>query len=226
MNRQPSKVESPLICLITDRRSLQVHAGQPEEDLLDGLVEQARIAASSGCQLIQIREKDLAAGALLSLTRRVIEAARGYGARVLVNDRLDVALAAGADGVHLPASSLPPAEARAIADRAGLPDFVIGVSTHSLEDALAAESGRADFIVTGPVFETPSKATYGPPMGLERLGEICSRIRIPVLALGGITPENFDRPLRAGAAGIAGIGIFSDPANLSVEVRRILDFND
>lgn len=198
-----------------------VHAGQPEEDLPDGLVEQARIAASSGCQLIQIREKDLAPGALLSLTRRVIDVARG--ARILVNDRLDVALAAGADGVHLPVSSLPPAEARAIADRAGLPDFVIGVSTHSLEEALAAESGHADFIVTGPVFETPSKAAYGPPMGLERLGEICSRIRIPVLALGGITIDNFDRPLRAGAAGIAGIGIFSDPAELSGRIRRILD---
>lgn len=141
---------------------------------------------------------------------------------MLVNDRLDVALAAGADGVHLRVSSLPAAHVRAAAINSGVEDFLIGVSTHSIVEAKAAEAGGADFIVCGPVYETASKRAYGAPLGLARLAEICQMVRLPVLALGGINAMNFHEPLQRGAAGIAAIGLFTDIANLKSQIELIL----
>ncbi|QQS49237.1 MAG: thiamine phosphate synthase [Acidobacteriota bacterium] len=215
---RPERVPG-FICLISNRRALTRRPS--EAGLIDRQIEAMGLAARAGCDLIQIREKDLAAGELLDMTRRAIEASRPHGTRLLVNDRLDVALAAGADGVHLPVSSLPPAEVREITDRLGLPEFLIGVSTHSIEEALDAEAQGADFIVSGPVFETASKKACGPPMGLERFSDICSRLEIPVLGLGGITIGNFRRVIEAGAAGIAGIGIFSDLETIELNIRAL-----
>lgn len=172
--------------------------------------------------MIQVREKDLPARALVHFTRQAIAAARSHGAKVLVNDRLDVALAAGADGVHLRVSSLPAAEVRAAALNRGLKDFLIGVSTHSIVAAKAAEAGGANFIVCGPVYETPSKQAYGAPLGLARLAEICQAVRLPVLALGGISARNFHEPLQRGAAGIAAIGLFTEISNLKSQIEIIL----
>lgn len=180
-------------------------------------------AARFGCQLIQIREKDLSAKALGEFTREAIDRARPSGARVLVNDRFDVAMAAGADGVHLRASSIPAHEVRAAAAKKGLNDFLIGVSTHSKAEARLAEDGGADFIVCGPVYDTASKRAFGAPLGLELFAEICGSVKIPTLAIGGINLSNYIEPLRRGAAGIAAIGLFTDTDNLEEIIRSILN---
>ena len=174
----------------------------------------------TGVDMVQIREKELASRALVALVEEALKAAREPGrggASVVVNDRLDVALAAGAEGVHLGAHSMPIQIVRRVAPR----PFVIGVSCHSLGEALAAQSGGADYLVLGPVFETPSKLGYGPPLGLEKLRDVTSRISIPVLALGGITVERVRPCLEAGAAGIAGIRIFQDCQSIQERVREL-----
>lgn len=208
-----------LLYLITNRRAFlrspeTTHAEAPRLQL-----EAIDKAARAGCQLVQIREKDMSAKALAAFTRAAIECARPHGARVLVNDRLDVAMAAGADGVHLRASSIPAPEVRAVVARKGLDDFLIGVSTHSVAEAKLAEDGGADFIVCGPVYDTPSKKAFGPPLGLERFAEICGAVKIPVLAIGGINLSNYREPLRRGAAGVAAIGLFTDVENLEQTIR-------
>ena len=157
----------------------------------------ARRAIAAGVDMIQIREKDLPARELFELVCRVRDLAAGTPTRVLVNDRLDIALAAGIDGVQLPANGLPPAAVRPQVK-------VLGVSTHKLDEAINAEAAGADFIVFGPIFDTPGKSA----VGVEALREITSRIKIPVLAIGGITPENTPQVVSAGAAGIAGIRLF------------------
>lgn len=157
----------------------------------------ARCAVRDSVDMIQVREKHLDARSLVGLVRSVVEIAAGTSTRVLVNDRLDVALAAGADGVHVPSDGLPLADVR---PRIGL----VGVSTHSVEEALEAEKGRADFIVFGPVFHTPGKT----PVGIHALREVAGRVDIPVLAIGGITAGNSADAMAAGAAGVAGIRMF------------------
>jgi thiamine-phosphate pyrophosphorylase len=169
---------------VTDRRQADV-------------VDSARRAIAGGVDMIQVREKDLPARDLLNLVCKVRDLAAGTKTRVLVNDQLDVALAADIDGVHLPANSLPAGRVRPYVN-------VLGVSTHTLQEALAAEAAHADFIVFGPVFDTPGKK----PVGLDPLREVASRLKIPVLAIGGITTANSELVLRAGAAGIAAIRLF------------------
>jgi thiamine-phosphate pyrophosphorylase len=164
-------------------------------------------AIAAGVDWVQIREKDLPARGLLTLTEAAVENARRAGhTRVVVNDRLDVALAASADGVHLGTRSMPADLVRKLAP----PEFAIGVSCHSLEDAQAAEAAGADYVLLGPIFPTPSKLRYGPPLGLAQLRAVTSRVSIPVFALGGITADHVALCRHNGAAGIAGIRIFQD----------------
>ena len=173
---------------------------------------------AAGVDWVQIREKDLPAQHLLALAEGAVkQACRDGGTRVIVNDRLDVALAAKAHGVHLGVRSMPPAVVRRLAPR----DFVIGVSCHSLAESLAAQAAGADYILLGPIFPTPSKLSYGPPLGLDALREVSSRMAIPVFALGGITVDCVAACLQNGAAGIAGIRVFQDCESMEALVRDL-----
>jgi thiamine-phosphate pyrophosphorylase len=206
------------LCYVTDRRTLASAGTHPAHH---GLLETVQRAAVAGIDWIQVREKDLDARTLTEFVRRAVAETRGHGTRILVNDRLDVALAAGAGGVHLGEASLPVetvAEWRRSAHRA---DFWIGASRHSVETACAAERAGADYVLFGPVFATPSKAAFGAPHGIERLREACVALRIPVLAIGGVTIENAVLCLAAGAAGIAAIRLFQESEDVAAIVAGL-----
>ena len=185
--------------LITDRRLLGEGAGA-----IDRVVALAGDASDAGVDLIQIRERDLSSRDLVELARRVRDRVAAHPTKVLVNDRFDVALAAGAHGVHLATHSIEAPRVRAVVgDR-----LLVGASTHSLDELQAAERGGADFAVCGPVFETPSKHAFGKPIGPSRVAELASHVQLPVLALGGITRANAADAARPSVAGIAAIGMF------------------
>ena len=206
----------PLLCYVTDRRSLP---GVAPETSLAALAQKIEQVASAGVDWVQIREKDLTARDLASLTREALRntAKSSSGpVRILVNDRLDVALAECAGGVHLGEKSLPVQEAKRLWRLNALQgppaiDFLFGVSCHSPEAARVAERSGADYIFFGPVFATPSKAAFGAPQGLERLAQTCRAVAIPVIAIGGISLENASSCLQAGAAGLAAIRLLQDP---------------
>lgn len=156
-------------------------------------------ALAGGVRCVQLREKDLPARALLELARAMRSLTDRFGARLLINDRVDIALAAGADGVHLGEEGMPAAVARELLGSGRL----IGVSCHGRDGAAAAVAQGADFITFGPVYPTPSKAAYGEPVGIGQLAATTQEIHIPVFALGGIKEANIPEALAAGAAGIA-----------------------
>jgi thiamine-phosphate pyrophosphorylase len=175
-------------------------------------------AVNAEVPLFQIREKSLPARVLYELTRRAAEISRGSKTRLLVNDRSDIARVARADGVHLTTRSLP---AQVVRDLYG-PEFLIGVSTHSLSEAEAARKAGADFVVFGPVFETESKRGFGEPQGLDKLLAVTRALAdFPVVAIGGITLDNVEECFAAGARGVAAIRMLSDAETMASTVDTI-----
>lgn len=205
------------LCYVTDRKALP---GTPDAQVRL-LLEKIESAARGGVDWIQIREKDLEARVLLELIGEAKRRVAGR-CRVVVNDRLDVAKAAGADGVHLGERSLRVADAKGfVAAHRSEDEFLVGVSTHSLEAVQEAEAGGADYAIFGPIFATPSKQAYGVPQGVEELEEASRRVRIPLLAIGGITAENAWECMSAGADGIAAIRLFQNAGELGALVKAL-----
>jgi thiamine-phosphate pyrophosphorylase len=197
------------LCLVTDRTQTR------GRDLVVVVVE----CLAAGLPAVQVREKDLGAADLAVLCRRLLEPARAVGAMLVVNDRVDVALAVGAGAVQRTHASLPVDDIRAIAGRR----LRIGASVHSLQDAVDAELEGADWVTYGPVYETPSKRPYGPPQGLARLADVARGLRIPVIAIGGITPERVKDVREAGARGVAVISSILAADSPADATRRFLD---
>jgi thiamine-phosphate pyrophosphorylase len=220
-----AKPARPILCYVTDRRSLPLSTSSDAHNLLFDSVERA---AHAGVDWIQLREKDFSGKEWEELVReamRRISHARAT-TRIFVNDRLDVALACGAGGVHLSENGIPVAEACRLSDdffssRGKKRNFLVGVSCHSLGAALGAARAGADYIYFSPIFFTPSKANYGPPQGLDRLTTICRAVPIPVIAIGGISAENAVSCFQAGAAGVAAIRLFQEAPELPETLRAL-----
>jgi thiamine-phosphate pyrophosphorylase len=182
-----------------------ITSGKSTPQTISDTLRFVRAVVEAEVVLLQIREKSLPARVLYELATRAAEITRGSKTRLLVNDRADIARAAGADGVHLTSQSLPAGVVR----RTFGSEFLIGVSTHSLDEARAARDGGADFVVFGPVFETESKRGFGAPQGLDKLRQVADELRgFPVLAIGGISLENAGACFDAGASGVAAISLF------------------
>jgi thiamine-phosphate pyrophosphorylase len=196
--------------LITDRRSLPLG-----RDLLATV----RGAMRGGVRAVQLREKDLSAAQLYPLALELRQLTREFHARLLINDRVDLALAVDADGVHLGGHSLPVAVVRQFLGE----QRIIGVSTHHPDEVKAAAVAGADFVTFGPVYSTPSKLAYGPPVGLEPLAAICAHAPLPVFALGGVSAARLPALRAAGCQQVAVIGAIlqaNDPEGAARELLR------
>jgi thiamine-phosphate pyrophosphorylase len=182
------------------------------------LEEVIAAALAGGARAFQLREKDLSARELCRLAENLLTRTRRAGALLLINDRVDVALGVGADGVHLTRRSLPPAAVRSILR----PGMRLGVSCHTREEALEAASGGADFILLGPIFPTSSKAAYGPPAGPVLIRQVRPAVACPILGVGGITAENAGEVLGAGADGVAVISAVMSARDVAAATRALL----
>ncbi|MCF8721964.1 thiamine phosphate synthase [Nitrospina gracilis] len=182
------KADQLRLLLITDLKDV------PRDRHLDTV----EAALKGGVRDLQLREKDLPLRDLFSLAVALRQLTSHYGARLYINDRVDVALMVQADGVHLPEAGLPAGEVKA-----RYPQLLVGVSTHSLESAVQAQEDGADYITFSPIYDTPSKRQYGAPQGVDALKEVAGRVNLPVLALGGINLERIPEVMRAGAHGAA-----------------------
>jgi thiamine-phosphate pyrophosphorylase len=202
------QLESRLL-LVTDRHQTN---GRTLISILQGV-------ATVGGAAIQLRERDLAANDLLKLAREIQSLARGPGCQFVVNDRIDVALSLEGVGVHLRSDSLPVMVARRLLG----PRRLLGVSAHSMDEAIRAESEGADYVVLGPVYDTPSKRSFGPPLGLAKLEEICRHVHVPIIGIGGITVDRARDVRRAGAFGVAVITAILGADDVKAATLAMLD---
>src|SRR4029077_19107922 len=211
-------IARPIVCYVTDRKALS------GEKTPSALLDKIRAAAAAGVDWVQVREKDLPARELLALVREAVALGsdRPASIKVIVNDRLDVALAAGAAGVHLGHASVPARDVVRWCRAGNAPaDFLVGVSCHSLEGAQEAESAGASYAYFGPIYETPSKIPFGKPHGVEELAQVAKAVRIPVIAIGGVNESNAAECIRAGAAGIAAIRMIQDASDVAALKKAI-----
>jgi len=215
-----AKEDVLILHLVTDRQRLCRSADRDEQ--LACLRQQLQHAIDAGVDVIQIRERDLAGRELAAVVRDTLALARGSQTRIVVNDRLDVALACGADGVHLRGDSVSAGAVRAVVP----PGFLVGRSVRSVEDAVRA-SGDADYLIAGTVWPTPSKPGLSECLGEDGLRAIADAVRVPVLAIGGVDASRLALVASAGAAGAAAIGIFaSDDSSLkcrAMPLSRIVE---
>ncbi len=185
----------------------------------ESLSAAVRLAVEAGLPAVQLRERDLPTGDLLALARTIHDITKPRDVPLLINDRVDLALALDLDGVHLRANSLPVSVARRL-----LGDHrLLGVSTHSLDEVRRANGDGADYVIVGPVFDTPSKRAFGMPLGLERLAEVCRSSSIPVFAIGGITRERIAEVRHAGAYGAAMIGAILGRLDVGTAAAEMLE---
>ena len=200
------------LVLVTDRALAH---GRPTADIV-------RAAVAGGVTCVQLREKDCGTREFLDEARKLLAILRPLGVPLIINDRVDVALAAGADGVHVGQQDMPLADVR----RLGPAGWIIGVSAESLDDAVRAEQGGADYIGVSPVFATPTKADHASPLGLDGLRRIRAAVRIPLVAIGGLHAGNAREVIRAGAAGLAVVSaiVAADwPRAAAAELRREIE---
>jgi len=202
-------VDELRLCLVTDRAQTR------DRDLIAVVGE----CLAAGLPAVQVREKDLPAADLAQLCRSLRVSTAAHGALLIVNDRLDVALAVGADGVQRTSTSLPVADLRAVADKR----VRIGASVHSRDEAVVAEAAGAEWLFFGPVYETPSKRRYGAPQGLAALERVSAAVAVPVVAIGGIVPERVREVRAAGARGVAVISAILAAESPAAVTRRFLE---
>lgn len=193
--------------LITDRKQL---SGQT-------LTVAVKAALKGGVKAVQLREKDMETRDLLKLAYKMRKVTAEYRAQLFINDRFDIALAVGADGVHLTQNSMPAGAVRRVVKN----KLLIGVSTHSLKEAKDAEKEGADFITMGPVYSTPSKMKYGVPVGLGTLKKVCGKIKIPVFALGGVKSNRIGKVMETGVHGIAIISEILRAGNIRKKTEEL-----
>lgn len=227
-NNPPISPRRPLLCHVTDRNTL---IDPDDANSVELLLRKIDEVISAGIDWVQVREKDLSAKELSRITHAALRSAARVSpsptsSRILINDRVDIALAEGAGGVHLGGKSLSVKDAKALVRRVAPAriesgEFLVGVSCHSREEAEAAADSGADYIFFGPIFPTPSKAAFGAPQGLDRLAEVCRIVTIPVLAIGGITLNNAKSCLAAGALGLAAIRLFQNALNPIEAIRAL-----
>jgi thiamine-phosphate pyrophosphorylase len=194
--------------LITDRKQVKMP-----------LAAAVRLALEGGVRAVQLREKDLPTREMLLLAQELRAITKEFGARLFINDRVDVAKAVNADGVHLGHQSMP---VKAVRKAVGN-DMLIGVSTHSIEEAKAADSEWADFITIGPIFETPSKASFGHPVGLSIIKELKKELNIPFYAIGGINSGNIAQVMGAGASGVAMISAIMAAEDIKKASSKLIE---
>ncbi len=179
------------------------------------LVSIVKTASANGLRSVQLREKDLQGGGLLKLAVSIRSATAKYKTKLIINDRLDIALLSGADGIHGPVNGMERSTAKKFAGK-----MIAGKSVHSLKDALKAEKDGFDYLLFGPVFRTPAKIKYGSPQGLNKLKEICNKVKVPVFAVGGITPARTKKCLMAGAHGVAVIRALMESKNIKLTLKQ------
>lgn len=195
--------------LITNRKLFTNH---------ESLIMAVEDALKGGLKAVQLREKDLGTRDMLNMAYRLRELTKTYNSKMFINDRLDIALAVEADGVHLGQKSIPAHAVRKIVqDR-----LLIGVSTHSLDEAVDAEKGGADFITLGPLYETPSKLKYGEPIGIDAVREVKAKISIPLFGIGGVKLDKVREVMDAGADGVALISAILKAENIRGATEEFL----
>jgi len=205
-------VDELRLCLVTDRAQTR------DRDLIAVVGE----CLAAGLPAVQVREKDLPAADVARLCRALRPLTAARGALLIVNDRADIALAVGADGVQRTSASLSVEDMRAAVDKRAR----IGASVHSLDEAMAAATAGAEWLFFGPVYDTPSKRRYGPPQGLAALERVASAVAVPVIAIGGVTPERVKEVRAAGARGVAAISAILSAASPADQTKRFLEALD